>query len=111
VSNLELKCVVTRKEKKTVSEIFSLIKEPWCEVVVEIKKMNISVVSYFEKDAVVSKIDVWEKANALEDLIDDIEYYSGEVMQFIGDGVWLKFKLSEDILRRVLEKLLRKNYG
>jgi hypothetical protein len=117
-----LKCIVIKEEEMSVGEIFAFVKEPFYKIGktgdriilhnkigIKIRNDKIDVVSFFEDNAVVTKIDVWLKARRVEDLTNDTEYYSGPVMQFTGNGVWLKFKLDEDIFNKVVEKLLGGN--
>jgi hypothetical protein len=109
---------VIEEKEMSVSEIFALINEPfrssmtinnrdvpYNKVGVKIGNYKIVVAAYHANNIVVEKVDVWLKAESIEDLIDSTENYSGNVMEFFGNGVWLNFKLDEDIFCKVVEKL------
>lgn len=119
----EMMCTVIKEEEMSVSEIFDLINEPFRRIMtidnrdvpynkVEMKINNfkfnnfkISVAAYRANNIVIENADAWLKAERVEDLIDSSENYSGNVMEFHGNGIWLNFKLEKDIFRKVIEKL------
>jgi hypothetical protein len=109
---------VIEEKEMSVPEIFALINEPfrsrmtinnrdvpYNKVGVKIGNYKIVVAAYHANNIVVEKVDVWLKAESVEDLIDSTENYSGNVMEFFGNGVWLNFKLDEDIFCKVVERL------
>jgi hypothetical protein len=109
---------VIEEKEMSVSEIFALINEPFRssmtinnrgvphnKVGVKIGNYKIVVAAYHAKNIVIENAEVWLKAESVEDSINNTENYSGNVMQFYGNGVWLNFKLDEDIFCKVVEKL------
>jgi hypothetical protein len=109
---------VIEEKEMSVSEIFALINEPfrssmtinnrdvpYNKVGVKIGNYKIVVAAYRVNNKVVENAEAWLKAESAEDLIDSTENYSGNVMEFFGNGVWLNFKLDEDIFCKVVEKL------
>jgi hypothetical protein len=119
VKKNEMMCTVIKEEEMSVSEIFNLINEPfrrsmvvyenkvvpYNKVEVKINNFKIGVTAYRANNIVIENADVWLKAESVEDLIDSSENYSGNVMEFHGNGIWLNFKLEKDIFRKVIEKL------
>jgi hypothetical protein len=109
---------VIEEKEMSVSEIFALINEPFRssmainnrdvphnKVGVKIGNYKIVVAAYHAKNIVIENAEAWLKAESVEDSINNTENYSGNVMQFYGNGVWLNFKLDEDIFYKVVEKL------
>jgi hypothetical protein len=119
VKKNEMMCTVIKEEEMSVSEIFNLINEPfrrsmvvyenkvvhYNKVEVKINNFKIGVTAYRANNIVIENADVWLKAESVEDLIDSSENYSGNVMEFHGNGIWLNFKLEKDIFCKVIEKL------
>jgi hypothetical protein len=122
VKKNEMICTVMKEEEMGVSEIFNLINEPfrrsmtinnkdvpYNKVEVKINNFKIGVSAYRANNIVIENADAWLKAESAEDLIDDAENYSGNVMEFHGNGIWLNFKLDKDIFCKVIEELFSMN--
>jgi len=115
-------CTVMKEEEMSVSEIFNLINEPfrrtmtidnrdvpYNKVEMKINNFKIDVSAYRAKNIVVENAEAWLKAESAEELINNTENYSGNVMELHGDGIWLNFKLDEDIFCKVIKELFSMN--
>ena len=115
-------CTVMKEEEMGVSEIFNLINEPFRRIMtidnrdvpynkveMKINNFKIGVFAYRAKNIVVENAEAWLKAESAEELINNTENYSGNVMELHGDGIWLNFKLDEDIFCKVIKELFSMN--
>jgi hypothetical protein len=114
----KMMCTVMKEEEMSVSEIFNLINEPfrrtmtidnrdvpYNRVEMKIGGYKIGVTTYRAKNIVIENAEAWLKAGSAEELINNAENYSGNVMELHGNGIWLNFKLDKDIFCKVIEKL------
>lgn len=115
-------CTVMEEKEMSVSEIFNLINEPfrrtmtidnrdvpYNKVEMKIGGYKIGVTTYRAKNIVIENAEAWLKAESAEELINNTENYSGNVMELHGNGIWLNFKLDEDIFRKVIKELFSIN--
>jgi hypothetical protein len=118
----KMMCTVMKEEEMSVSEIFNLINEPFRRIMTidnrdvpynrveaKINNFKIGVTAWRAKNIVVENAEAWLKAESAGELINNAENYSGNVMELHGNGIWLNFKLDEDIFRKVIEKLFSMN--